>query len=93
MYQLAECGCFNPRPPLPGSDAQAKFNLLTTCPVSIHAPRCRGAMRAKAIRPAMTPFGFNPRPPLPGSDAEAGGRVEAVDMVSIHAPRCRGAMP
>ncbi len=36
--------CFNPRSPLPGSDALNQSRVLGDKPVSIHAPRCRGAM-------------------------------------------------
>ena len=60
--------------------------------VSIHAPRCRGAMRE--FKNKTIPDGeFQSTPPV------AGGRCVLVDglyrdpyAVSIHAPRCRGAM-
>ena len=38
-------------------------------PVSIHAPRCRGAMHAGRPVGPHGRLGFNPRSPLPGSDA------------------------
>jgi hypothetical protein len=37
--------------------------------VSIHAPRCRGAMLNCFDAGEFKRFSFNPRPPLPGSDA------------------------
>ena len=37
--------------------------------VSIHAPRCRGAMPAPPLNRRRRHTRFNPRPPLPGSDA------------------------
>ena len=36
--------CFNPRPSLPRGDAVVLFDFFLLQPVSIHAPRCRGAM-------------------------------------------------
>ena len=60
--------------------------------VSIHAPRCRGAMRVHRDWPRLMRRSFNPRPPLPGSDAVFGLDFAAGKVVSIHAPRCRGAM-
>ena len=36
--------CFNPRPPLPGGDASLSYDQWHYVLVSIHAPRCRGAM-------------------------------------------------
>ena len=36
---------FNPRPPLPGGDAPSPIVCGRRTAVSIHAPRCRGAMR------------------------------------------------
>ena len=62
--------CFNPRPPLPGGDARAGPVLVPACPcVSIHAPRCRGAMRYSLRGVPPHHRCFNPRPPLPGGDA------------------------
>jgi len=40
---------FNPRSPLPGSDAAALGVALVGLVVSIHAPRCRGAMHRAAL--------------------------------------------
>ena len=37
--------------------------------VSIHAPRCRGAMRVSSKYDESAENSFNPRPPLPGGDA------------------------
>ncbi len=61
--------CFNPRSPLPGSDAPHRSGNAGRSRVSIHAPRCRGAMRARMRRRTSSPTCFNPRSPLPGSDA------------------------
>ena len=44
-----EAGRFNPRSPLPGSDAAALGVALVGLVVSIHAPRCRGAMHRAAL--------------------------------------------
>jgi len=45
-------------------------------PVSIHAPRCRGAMPGgKQLHPGRA--GFNPRPPLPRGDADCRNRRRA----------------
>ena len=56
---------FNPRPPLPGGDAP-----LVSCPrgqilVSIHAPRCRGAMPAAKLNPMKNGL-FQSTPPVAG---------------------------
>ncbi len=37
--------CFNPRPPLPRGDANREATQGSILTVSIHAPRCRGAMQ------------------------------------------------
>ncbi len=60
--------------------------------VSIHAPRCRGAMREVVPFSIHRYTGFNPRSPLPGSDARNFRGLKQTIAVSIHAPRCRGAM-
>ncbi len=56
---------FNPRPPLPGGDA--RLALPTTCrhKVSIHAPRCRGAMRRQDQAFALHRM-FQSTPPVAG---------------------------
>ena len=61
---------FNPRPPLPGGDARQGTAMKIITPVSIHAPRCRGAMPAKCSSYLRATRCFNPRPPLPGGDAQ-----------------------
>ena len=61
--------------------------------VSIHAPRCRGAMPLQRCRSLRIGWRFNPRPPLPGGDAHRQRCDQHGQPVSIHAPRCRGAMP
>ncbi len=53
--------CFNPRPPLPRGDANTSQSGRESYRVSIHAPRCRGAMpltdyvRREALRFQSTP--------------------------------------
>ena len=82
---------FNPRPPLPRGDAIEVEPRQSVVTVSIHAPRCRGAMRGgNRAFPASTCF--NPRPPLPRGDALSPSHHLFHVVVSIHAPRCRGAM-
>ncbi len=44
-----QCHGFNPRPPLPGGDAPRIYDQMPSKPVSIHAPRCRGAMHRQAV--------------------------------------------
>ena len=61
--------CFNPRPPLPGGDAFSGNSTVTHEGVSIHAPRCRGAMHCFCSGHGDLSKSFNPRPPLPGGDA------------------------
>ncbi len=84
---------FNPRSPLPGSDASCKppsssivRSFQSTLPVA--GERC-GPSGGQTI----SSVSFNPRSPLPGSDALIPTWANIVDLVSIHAPRCRGAMP
>ena len=84
---------FNPRPPLPGGDAKSSGAVSAFDGVSIHAPRCRGAMPGRAARRRSPCTRFNPRPPLPGGDASNPADRQTKEIVSIHAPRCRGAMP
>ena len=91
----SQCGIFcsfNPRPPLPGGDAGGMGAADQGHGVSIHAPRCRGAMQA-VWEPLTKAMEFQSTPPV------AGGRcllrrnsVHRYGPVSIHAPRCRGAM-
>ena len=58
-------GCFNPRPPLPGSDAATYRAAILNAIVSIHAPRCRGAMPSHG--PSITGTGrFQSTPPVAG---------------------------
>ena len=61
--------CFNPRSPLPGSDALPRRQAFERVAVSIHAPRCRGAMPRRRKKSPHRHSCFNPRSPLPGSDA------------------------
>ena len=85
--------CFNPRPPVPGGDAQAMPTVATWIDVSIHAPRFREAMpvrRRQGRRHVLVSI-HAPRfreamqcEPCHGQS----GRT-----VSIHAPRFREAMP
>ena len=59
---------YNPRSPLPGSEASQRMSVPISAEVSIHAPRCRGAKRGFRLCP-MPIRRFNPRSPLPGSEA------------------------
>ena len=55
---------FNPRPPLPRGDARQLLARITLpWPVSIHAPRCRGAMLTRS-RPCWSIIGFQSTPPV-----------------------------
>ena len=56
---------FNPRPPLPGSDARMQGAIRVRLIVSIHAPRCRGAMQEKVINTAKY-YRFQSTPPVAG---------------------------
>ena len=135
--------CFNPRSPLPGSDAAAPLDLYSrtlwfqstlpvagercaparcnwrrvlpfqsTLPVagercrknaaqfatardvSIHAPRCRGAMPLPHTAPAYDEVTFQSTLPVAGERCQWQNCSRGQnDAVSIHAPRCRGAMP
>ena len=67
--RLATGAGFNPRPSLPRGDAHRAGLAVVLADVSIHAPRCRGAMPAAWARPSKFPLGFNPRPSLPRGDA------------------------
>ncbi len=95
---------FNPRSPLPGSDAllpehqafivkfqstlpvagercgAAEFAGRQLHAVSIHAPRCRGAMHSWDDD-QWVPMCFNPRSPLPGSDATNGFQLWAAQTM------------
>ncbi len=84
---------FNPRPSLPRGDAATQRRDFLTNGVSIHAPRCREAMRPVPADGTRPPSCFNPRPSLPRGDAPLLARCVAGKWVSIHAPRCREAMP
>ena len=83
--------CFNPRSPLPGSEACRSFEGGNGELVSIHAPRCRGAKRPVGEDDGEGLICFNPRSPLPGSEASCCDLHLCHLAVSIHAPRCRGA--
>jgi len=92
---VASAGCirFNPRPPLPRGDARRLMRLATPeTNVSIHAPRCRGAMpciwQIKTRRQT-----FQSTPPVAEGRCEVSLEQIRSAFVSIHAPRCRGAMP
>ncbi len=68
---------FNPRSPLPGSDALAlelERLLLDTFQSTLPVAGERCTSEGIKIRPFI---GFNPRSPLPGSDARAAGRSTA----------------
>ena len=92
--RMARLASFNPRPPLPGGDAYSSYFFPPFAAVSIHAPRCRGAMHGRSgFQGDGRQSSFNPRPPLPGGDAIDAAVIKIEGLVSIHAPRCRGAMP
>ncbi len=83
---------FNPRSPLPGSDAPPSARQFLRSQVSIHAPRCRGAMRGGLVPPEHGKIVSIHAPRCRGAMLDADVR-DVVDLgVSIHAPRCRGAM-
>ncbi len=84
--------CFNPRPPLPGGDARRMLKQRHWITVSIHAPRCRGAMLARI---GVIVLGFLVSihaPRCRGAMRENTFAALSPQVVSIHAPRCRGAM-
>ncbi len=86
-------GCFNPRPPLPRGDASGVLLRWGNYQVSIHAPRCRGAMRQIA-QPVRQRRRFQSTPPVAEGRCDGDARLgRRGGDVSIHAPRCRGAMP
>ncbi len=62
LVDSAKRQCFNPRSPLPGSDAARRRTRSKCYPVSIHAPRCRGAMPEDAL---MTDLIFEFQSTLP----------------------------
>ncbi len=85
---------FNPRSPLPGSDATLHQIVVQRSAVSIHAPRCRGAMhrllRQYQGRKAVSIHAPRCRGAMPRKRQDDCSHQYDV---SIHAPRCRGAMP
>ncbi len=64
--QCARCTRFNPRSPLPGSDAGHLRSSCRAGRVSIHAPRCRGAMRWTAHGTAPSRRWFQSTLPVAG---------------------------
>ena len=68
--------CFNPRPPLPGGDAPVGREAGRGDEVSIHAPRCRGAMPLPTGTRAKT-SAFQSTPPV------AGGRCTIIDCCLV----------
>ncbi len=84
---------FNPRPPLPGGDALPAGNSFYFPPVSIHAPRCRGAMPGGKASSAGALPSFNPRPPLPGGDARHHHLCEPRIMFQSTPPVAGGRCP
>jgi hypothetical protein len=69
LAESVEHSCFNPRPSLSRGDAGKPVPERAYCKVSIHAPRCRGAMQ-KGARAATAHRCFNPRPSLSRGDAK-----------------------
>ncbi len=79
---------FNPRPPLPRGDAPVAPRLERRyMQVSIHAPRCRGAMPTIGIHIPQGITGFNPRPPV------AEGRCRGRGCRGSGAVRCFNPRP
>ncbi len=68
--------CFNPRPPLPGGDAHGFVNNDVVLLVSIHAPRCRGAMQRTDMANPGSLLLFQSTPPV------AGGRCPTLPPVT-----------
>ncbi len=86
------CACFNPRPSLPRGDARDGGRPRRDGRVSIHAPRCRGAMLGLS-NAQMWHYLFQSTPLVAeGRCLTAGVDTQDDRLVSIHAPRCRGAM-
>jgi len=89
--RVQDGSCFNPRPPLPRGDATAFAVGRAPHRVSIHAPRCRGAMPWPPACPARRTR-FQSTPPVAEGRCLAESSFTLAVPVSIHAPRCRGAM-
>ena len=83
--------CFNPRPSLSRGEAGLSVVRSAPCPVSIHAPRCRGAKPPVHSNSGEKCICFNPRPSLSRGEAPCATWTLTPSAVSIHAPRCRGA--
>ena len=60
---------FQSTPPVAGRRCARACGGYRRCLVSIHASRCREAMRRQLVGQARRPGCFNPRLPLPGGDA------------------------
>ena len=69
LARIKSSHCFNPRLPLPGGDARDVMVNAGDLAVSIHASRCREAMRRGRRFCGACRGCFNPRLPLPGGDA------------------------
>ncbi len=80
-------GAFNPRSPLPGSEA-TMFGLRYGCRLSDSFQSTLPVAGERMLQPSMERR-FNPRSPA-GSDACWAGAT-CGPCFSIHAPRCRGA--
>ena len=61
--------CFNPRPPLPGSEASVLPRRVSGTTRFQSTPPVAGERSASAPAWASPAICFNPRPPLPGSEA------------------------
>ncbi len=83
---------FNPRPSLSRGDAKEVRCMKLSNDVSIHAPRCRGAMRTEDMgKTGDSEFQSTPLV-VEGRCQQRSLWWSAPMSVSIHAPRCRGAM-
>ncbi len=87
--------CFNPRSPLPGSDAGARrADMPCSKAVSIHAPRCRGAMlvRSSSAVAARIVSIHAPRcrGAMPGKGCRQLGGFTFQSTLPVAGERCRG---
>ena len=84
---------FQSTPPVAGGRCVQDSSFSQTIPVSIHAPRCRGAMRLACRVISSSSDLFQSTPPVAGGRCHTSHKpTEKLHEVSIHAPRCRGAM-
>ena len=80
---------FNPRPPLPGGDADLSLIGFQLAEVSIHAPRCRGAMLPLPLH-SCRPDWFQSTPPVAGGRCQFQKAAKAADDVFQSTPPVAG---